>query len=126
MEPLSNQQSTTSCTLVMVPPHCSHFRCTSSTYGLCNSMLSSISSMALSTSSFLEPTLVLWPQSSQIQILRGVPQNLVRDIAQSFKFSSQLPKRPSPTNGGYHSTLLLFSISLSLSFVISIYQLGLA
>ena len=56
----------------------------------------------------------------------GVPQYLEREIAQSFTFSSQFSNLLSPTKSGCHFTVLLLLTSSSLSFVISIYQLGFA
>ena len=60
--------------------------------------------MAFSTSSLREPIISVCPHE-QIQYGSGVPQYLERDIAQSFKFSSQLPKRFSPTYDGYQLTV---------------------
>src|SRR5690554_1437202 len=111
----------------MVPPQSGHLKWMSSTYGLWRSMsIVTWSSIALSISSCLDPTLSRCPQSSHLQIGNGVPQYLFLEIAQSFTFSSQLPNLFSPTNSGNQLTVLLFSTSLSFSFVISIYHDGFA
>src|SRR3989304_6027861 len=121
MLPESNQQSMTSGTRPMAPPHFSQFSLTSSIYGLCKSR-SSGTALLLAFSSSMLPTHSWWPHSRQIQIGSGVPQNRSRESAQSMLFSSHSPNRPSPTSFGYQLIFLLFSINRSLKAVVRMYQ----
>ncbi len=68
MAPLSYQQSMTSGTRRIVPPHRSQVRTTSSMCGLCRS------SWAVMPSSAALPTQRRLSHSAQIQIGSGVPQ----------------------------------------------------
>ena len=122
--PESNQTSITSFSLVIISPHSGHLIWTSSTYGLWSSIFSSISSIANSFNSFLEPTESVWLHLSHFQIFNGVPQYLFLEIAQSLIFSSQFPNLPSPTWSGYQFTPLLFSTNLSFSLLTSMYHDG--
>jgi hypothetical protein len=52
--------------------------------------------------------------SSERQIGSGVPQKRERERFQSFRLSSQLPKRPVPVDSGYQLMVLLSSLMRSL------------
>ena len=57
------------------------------------------------------------PRSSSRQIGNGVPQKRERERFQSFRFSSQLPKRPVPVLSGCQLMVLLSSTMRSLRAV---------
>ncbi len=56
----------------------------------------------------------------------GVPQYRRRDSAQSTRFSSQLPNRPSPMCGGCQSISLSFATSPAFFSVVRMNQLVVA
>jgi len=60
--------------------------------------------------------------SSVRQMGRGVPQNRLRLRFQSTMFSSQLPKRPSPVDLGFHWMVRFSSTILSLRAVVRMNQ----
>src|SRR3981081_3238068 len=107
MEPESNQTSITSGTRFKYPFPFSDLNASLSTRGLCGSKFFASASekifpvgFPLSSShsapirSVYLPTPFNSSPSSLTQIGNGVPQNLSREIPQSFRSSSQLPKRP--------------------------------
>ena len=71
-----------------------------------------------SSNSFLLPKIILPPLSLSDHMGNGVPQNRERDKFQSCKFSSQLPKRPSPVDFGFQLIVLFSSINFSLAAVV--------
>ena len=125
MAPESNQQSITSGTRCISPPHFGHFTVISSIYGLCSSTVRAAGLPLICSSSSRLPMACIWPHPHS-QTFRGVPQYRLREIPQSWIFSSQSPKRPFPMDSGIQWMVLLLRIKSSFTAVILINQDSLA
>src|ERR1700691_1857239 len=122
IDPESNQTSTTSGTRDASSPQDGQGNVMSSTYGRCGSSPDR-SRPASPDSSASEPTQVRC-SSGHSHSGSGVPQNLVRDSAQSTLFRSHSPYRPSLIVGGCQLVFSFSASSLSLIEVVLMYQDG--
>ena len=73
-------------------------------------------------SSSMEPIIIDSLESSDLQIGRGIPQNLDLDKFQSFAFRSQLPNLPSPVDLGFQFIVSFSFFKLSFFSVTLINQ----
>ena len=139
MQPESNQQSMTSGTRRIVPPHVAQGKVTWSIHGLwtmrCSLSVgvglpraawkwSKARGLRASMAATLAGASLCSASLSQIQTLSGVPQQRSRESAQSTLLARKSPKRPSLMCSGSQWTARLFAIAWSLSAVVRMYQAG--
>src|SRR5512136_838042 len=98
---LSNQTSKTSGDRFILPPHGQSIR-TLSTSGLWSS---GTFWPLLSSSSAAVPMTSIFPHAEQVQMGRGIPQYLCREMHQSLALEIQSANLAEPAQSGYHFTL---------------------
>src|SRR5260221_12997729 len=104
-----------------ISPPQEHFHVHSSTNGLCKSK-SGVRFAIWDLRSLILPMHSCLLHFSHTQIGNGVPQKRSRDNDQSLFSSSQLPKRPLPTSGGYQLIVLFNSTIRCADFVVAMYH----